>query len=847
MSKIWPSGEIKLYNIPQSDILSGKALVFSSATEREQYFESYRIATESPVTVVKKKKNPIRLGVDIATIKQATYMSWINPDFDNKLYYAIIKDYDYVNNNVTEVTFMIDWWYTDMFNVVFERCNMAREGLTVKEKHYLDINPYDVNCCEKMRSDEPLQVNKELEMAYYDLGNIETSGGYYERGHDGGNIVAELEVQNVDGHDNLHSKVSWPYSDYTPVDDSLPMIPCVMFSSIDFKYLDTEFPETRDVQTFTEASANWLRSTSGTDWETYCGTTYVKPSERFKALLNGIRGTSKFYLIKYPRNGVMNLLGNAVNTIYNFSWSSQGATGYYEGTLNDAKLNLTQSLYARPYYIVAAAPWVNLAGDIVNPVQEIINLLTEWGMSSSILSVYLLPAYVYRLSTCRFENAKYIQRTGKGQYPSMNQFEFLLSSSFERKKHYVSPSESSYESFYYGDSPKLLQAPYSYLSIENGSGNGVLDLRYEDIAEPIQYTTQGVGTYYKQECKFALLSDLNVAGINVAVFPLKGKRKIKLSEYRSGQGNVMNYALCDPANSLSISEFPQAPYTTDAFLGFLASVNQQIVAGSDKNSRLGMEREGLQYNGLERFARGIESLKTLGKSIIDVNQVGTDIANRNWRDSTSSSLGDLANDAQKIARGINKERDFNLASQIYENKMGLVEDANKGALTNLKGSKVADMYSPCSSAFAMRNFNVGTNGGVFGTNKCTTGERLYYIHHKLRLDITKTYDDWFRLFGYTTRKYKKPAIAYYITEGYSDVNDYANVTWDYDSSNWDSASNLKAYGPEWETFDNENVFFTQTENCLVTGVCQDSRDFIEALFNGGCRFVRPTPITHSNS
>lgn len=864
MSKIWPSGEIKLYNIPQSDILNGRAVAFlpgvdsSGKTERERWFEAYRIATESPVTVVKKKKNPLRIGINIATVAQANYMSFVNPDFDNKIYYCIIKDYDYLNNNVTEIHWEIDWYYTDYYNVQFENCHMAREGLMVKEKHYLDNNPYDINCCEKMRSQEVLSVNSDLEMPHYDLGAIGsntyddfTPDCIFKRGEDGGDVLIEQACQNKYGGgeapvgsygtstyptDTKNKYKVYPFyrnsqNNQTQADawnDTAPLIPCVMFSSIDFSYLDSNFPETRADYSESGMSAKWLSDMETvSDYATYASGTTTSPSQRFKTLISYFRTKSKFYVMAFPRNAVAPDVGGGTDysLIYRTGWRSDLA----DRQVNDWQLKDTECLYPRPYYIMAVAPFYDNTHNpkYVNPIQEIIDLLTEWNMSSAILGVYMLPANLLRSVFAHGGSNEF------GNYTLNNIVRFATS--FQRKK----------DGYNYGNSPKLLQAPYSYLTIENSDGTSLCDYRYEDMGDK-DYTIPGEQTplKHRNEIPFGIMTEVNAGSIRMGVAPIYGKRLMKMRTQPT-QSLGETFDSCDLQKLVSYDCFPQAPYTTDAYMSFLAGVNSSLAAQSNKNAQLDIQKGLVDVNEREESSRFIEGVKKAGSTVLHAVETGVGIATANPA-LIAHGGASLAGDVTELARGQNSQEKFYLERQQRENQQAMVEDVGKGALTDLKGSVIADMYSTSKSAFAMRNYVSGTNGGISATNKFGMGQRLLFIHHRLRPDVISAYDDYFVMYGYTTGKYKKPAIAVYMEEGNADASQYLNwLNVPYDSPQWDTNANKKAYGPQWESHDGESVFFTQCAKCYVTGVNQDSRDFIEKLFEGGCRFAKP--IFPSNS
>ena len=45
-------------------------------------------------------------------------------------------------------------------------------------------------------------------------------------------------------------------------------------------------------------------------------------------------------------------------------------------------------------------------------------------------------------------------------------------------------------------------------------------------------------------------------------------------------------------------------------------------------------------------------------------------------------------------------------------------------------------------------------------------------------------------------------------------------------------------GPEWQTVDGLDVSYIQTNNFKVSGVMKPAADYIAALFDKGCRFIK---------
>ena len=117
MAVVYPDSTICLYAGVDIDMNSKVSLVFQNVTNQRAYFQSKlngQYAVISPATVV-KKTGWIKVSAPMTTVKQCNYLSFVNPSFDNIVYYGAITNYDYINNETTGIKYVIDEWQTRMF------------------------------------------------------------------------------------------------------------------------------------------------------------------------------------------------------------------------------------------------------------------------------------------------------------------------------------------------------------------------------------------------------------------------------------------------------------------------------------------------------------------------------------------------------------------------------------------------------------------------------------------------------------------------------------------------------------------------------------------------------------
>lgn len=203
--RIVPNSTVNLYSGVQID--HNEQLIFRNATAQRAYFETKLVAQQVNCQMV-KKTGRLRLDKAGSVVASCNYLSFVNPDFDNKIVYARIIDYDYVNNECVEISYVIDFWQTWMFDVTFDDMYIEREHLSETDFLKAETNPYDPSIYE-FRTAETLPIGPEVEKLNYTLGSSDTTDGMYLRKaiQDFANVsddtcvliyLAEIDFQDLD-------------------------------------------------------------------------------------------------------------------------------------------------------------------------------------------------------------------------------------------------------------------------------------------------------------------------------------------------------------------------------------------------------------------------------------------------------------------------------------------------------------------------------------------------------------------------------------------------------------------------------------------------------------------------
>lgn len=103
-------------------------------------------------TYVRKNRNRVRVQKPMSAVIDCNYIMFKNTSFENKWFYAFVTAVDYVSNEVTDISFIIDPLQTWMCDIEFNMCFIEREHVplgtdTVGQwilPEGLDTGPYKV-------------------------------------------------------------------------------------------------------------------------------------------------------------------------------------------------------------------------------------------------------------------------------------------------------------------------------------------------------------------------------------------------------------------------------------------------------------------------------------------------------------------------------------------------------------------------------------------------------------------------------------------------------------------------------------------------------------------------------
>ena len=513
--------------------------------------------------------------------------------------------------------------------------------------------------------------------------------------------------------------------------------------------------------------------------------------------------TSGAYLLTAPR------------TWGNPSDASNMQMPYYAEARHKSTANISYSTVpvddikiGRPYYMCGC--------DDMEVIANIIDdCFTYTDSVSSIISIYAFPTYILdEFITCGFDHPaseldgdyKYV----KIPFPNV-----------------IAETQPGMEKFDKNWSPKLFRFPYTYASLDSVNGSGHIELHLERMGAfdpsvdsqtsitPGSVRTDpqtGEPTYFVLEKFVSITAD----GVYMGAGPVDYKDRI----VTSANGQIVHETGADLDNAVFYVEFPQVPFTTDAFYEFLghqaksALINETALTQAQRAAdfdRLAREGTTLAIGAAQDIVGGLIGVGTAGIG-------GKEATGPDYGSGVNSGLGVIGSAVNYVANEANRQQSMDLIRQ----QANLAIGANSYMSNPQEPNDFTSNYANAKAAFVTDNYHSGSCGGVLNMMKFVQPIGVYITIRRRTPDFYRAYNNFFKNYGYATKEFDFPKIKYLL---------------DNDSSN-DNAPYFESRGVGSGAGAHVDfVFYTKTEGLRVSGVCEESANFIENMFNNGVLFV----------
>lgn len=410
-------------------------------------------------------------------------------------------------------------------------------------------------------------------------------------------------------------------------------------------------------------------------------------------------------------------------------------------------------------------------------VSRILNYFSIQGLTSAIIGMWCVPKFVIRqayfgfssLSTPRFSEPSVVDSRSVSVAPKV---------------------PNTY-------SKKLARMPYNYLRVTSANGDEKeFDYTKFSSISNINIPSEDRKAYFRS---IGLLN----GNPSFSLVPVAYKKFTAVKRDDVGFGDESLTKGYGYLNNLNFDEriifdmFPQIPYSTDGYLNFLGNTynaaqaaNTQTFQNSQKFSRFNATADAVL--GLANMLPGIGGLaQTSGGSAKAEKMKG-----EKFISGISGGTGIVSNFVGTALETQSKER--------------ILEDAinvqNNGEYT------VSNEYADVRSAYALADYNPGTQGGLQFYLKGVSRPDFTFTRVELLPEVQKRFDEYFKNYGYRSGRAGVPRVFNFI-QGVSD-ND-----------------KIPEFVPE------SHHTFCRTVQIHVTGVMAPVAEYIEGIYQNGCRFV----------
>lgn len=143
---------IKLYKGVPLEKNDENTFFFNSLLDQNAYFASKLFRTLTAMCYHREQENYIRVQMPLSACYDVNYLSFINTDHENKLYYAFVDHVNYISDTVSEIVFTVDYLQTWLFEIknnltpcFIERNTTADDSVPNTIKESFDLGEYVIN------------------------------------------------------------------------------------------------------------------------------------------------------------------------------------------------------------------------------------------------------------------------------------------------------------------------------------------------------------------------------------------------------------------------------------------------------------------------------------------------------------------------------------------------------------------------------------------------------------------------------------------------------------------------------------------------------------------------------
>lgn len=340
-----------------------------------------------------------------------------------------------------------------------------------------------------------------------------------------------------------------------------------------------------------------------------------------------------------------------------------------------------------------------------NTLSYLLDNLTKWGVVSSVINIYRVPARIVRtiFSTSQTSTALPVLQ------PQSVDIDCRTHANRYNNK-------------------KLANYPFSYMRLVSPLNEDIKEFRYEKF-----YTAAN----NSDKVKFALSCD----------FSERPSLIVSPGSYEYYANDTTN--LLTIRNSMIYDKIPTAPYTIDSWLAQMSANAQNIIRNNTTEYMYSMGQEQLGI-----AARDIANRYSGLSNINDMVSAGVNV----WAGNLSEAAVGIYRTMQNTEQlGVNLAS-TNLARQSLQNRANMSDSAYEALAGAQTGNAVFDNFAETRPAFAANKYVAPSGDGILNYNPLATFD-ITLIQVSLNDYVLEKYEKWFDNFGYSSGRCGIPYVC----------------------------------------------------------------------------------------
>lgn len=112
------------------------SLWFASRNEQIDYYRNHAHVHITNMSYARTGVNSLKVEVPLSSIVNANYMMFINPNYENRYFFAFINKVEYISDTTTQIIYTMDWLQSYITSLQFGECFVEREHVRVDTNNF---------------------------------------------------------------------------------------------------------------------------------------------------------------------------------------------------------------------------------------------------------------------------------------------------------------------------------------------------------------------------------------------------------------------------------------------------------------------------------------------------------------------------------------------------------------------------------------------------------------------------------------------------------------------------------------------------------------------------------------